>query len=160
MSAQGFRYPRAALRSGYALGVLGMAIGFLPLLLGRPAAFFRWTLGLVGVLFLVYFARTVVRQLTWIALDANGIGVHGPLGVFVRWDAVRAVRLNYYSTRPDRSGGWMEFIVQGPRRSIRVESTLEGFAELVREATREARARGVELDERTLHNLRALGIQD
>ena len=54
----------------------------------------------------------------------------------------------------------MEFIVQGPRRSIRVESTLEGFAELVRECTREAQARGLALDERTRANLHALGITD
>ena len=54
----------------------------------------------------------------------------------------------------------MEFIVQGPRRSIRVESTLDGFAELVRESTREARLRGVALDERTRANLHALGVTD
>lgn len=160
MKVRRFRYPAAALRSAYALAVLGMLIGFLPLLLARPALLFRWLLGAMGVLFLVYFARTVVRQLTWIALDATGIGVHGPLGVAIRWDEMRALRLNYYSTRQDRSGGWMEFIVQGPRRSIRVESTLEGFAELVRECTREAQARGLALDERTRANLHALGITD
>ena len=160
MKVRRFRYPAAALRSAYALAVVGMLIGFLPLLLARPALLFRWLLGAMGVLFLVYFARTVVRQLTWIALDATGIGVHGPLGVAIRWDEMRALRLNYYSTRQDRSGGWMEFIVQGPRRSIRVESTLEGFAELVRECTREAQARGLALDERTRANLHALGITD
>lgn len=160
MSARSYRYPPPALRSAYALAVVGMLIGFGPLLLGRPAPLFRWLLGAMGVLFLVYFARTVLRQLTWIELDATGIGVQGPLRVSIRWEELRAVRLNYYSTRPDRSGGWMEFIVQGPRRSIRVESTLDGFAELVREITREARLRGVAIDERSRANLHALGITD
>jgi len=158
VTARSFRYPAAALRSAYALAVIGMLIGFGPLLLAQPALLFRWLLGAMGGLFLVYFARTVVRQLTWIAIDATGIGVQGPLGVAIRWDEMRAVRLNYYSTRPDRSGGWMEFIVQGPRRSIRVESTLDGFAELVRACTQEAKARGLALDERSRVNLQALGI--
>jgi hypothetical protein len=158
MSARRFRYPAAALRSAYTLALVGMAIGFGPLLLAQPAAVFRWPLGAMGVLFLVYFGRTVVRQLTWIEVDAIGICERGPLGVAIRWDAVRAVRLNYYSTRPDRTGGWMEFIVQGPRRSIRVESTLDDFADLVRECAREAQARGIAPDERTRVNLQALGI--
>lgn len=160
MSARAYRYPASALRSAYVLAIVGMLIGFGPLLFARPAPLFRWLLAAMGALFLVYFARTVVRQRTWIELDATGIFVRGPLGVALRWDDLRALRLNYYSTRSDRSGGWMELIVQGPRRTIRVESTLEGFAELVRESTREARLRGIALDERTRTNLHALGIAD
>jgi len=156
--AKRFRYPRQALHSAYALACTGMAIGFGPLLFAQPAPLFRWLLGTMGVLFLVYFARTVVRQRTRIEVDASGIGARGPLGVVIRWDDVRAVRLNYYSTRPDRSGGWMEFIVKGPRRSVRVESTLEGFVELVGETLRALHGRGIELDERSQANLRALGL--
>jgi len=153
-----FRYPHQALRSAYALACTGMAIGFGPLLFAQPALLFRWLLGTMGVLFLVYFARTVVRQRTRIEIDASGIGARGPLGAEIRWDDVRAVTLSYYSTRPDRSGGWMEFIVKGPRRTIRVESTLDGFVELVGETLRETRGRGIEPDERTRTNLRALGL--
>jgi len=160
MSARSYRYPASALRSAYTLAIVGMVIGFGPLLFARPAPLFRWLLGAMGVLFLVYFARTVIRQRTRIELDATGIFVRGPLGTALRWDDLRALRLNYYSTRSDRSGGWMELIVQGPRRTIRIESTLEGFAEMVRESTREARLRGVALDERTRANLHALGVTD
>jgi len=153
-----FRYPPQALRSAYVLAGVGMLIGFGPLLFAHPAPVLRWPLGAIGLLFLVYCARTVVRQFTRIELDASGIGARGPLGAGVGWDEVRAVRLNYYSTRPDRSGGWMEFIVQGPRRSIRIESTLEGFVALVTETVRETGARGIALDERSRANLAALGV--
>jgi hypothetical protein len=156
--ARSFVYPPQALRAAYALAASGMVVSFGPLLLTQPAIAFRWLLGTAGALFLVYFARTVVRQRTRIEVDASGIGARGPLGVEIRWDDVRAVRLNYYSTRSDRSGGWMEFIVKGSRRSIRVESTLDGFVELVGAVLREVRARGVEPDERTRANLRAIGL--
>jgi len=157
-NARLYRYPARALRAGYALGASG-AIGAAALLtLAQPALAVQWVLGAVGLLFLVYFARTVVRQLSRIAIDAAQIGARGPLGTTIRWDDVRAVRLNYYSTRQDRSGGWMEFVVQGPRRSIRIESTLEGFVDVVGDAVREVQRRGLEPDERTRANLRALGI--
>ena len=158
MSAAIHRYPQRALRAAYGLAGTGIAIGFGPLLFGQPATIVSWLLGLMGLLFLVYFARTVVRQLTRIEIDATGIGARGPLGVDIRWDDVRAVRLNYYSTRQDRSGGWMELLVKGPRRSIRIESTLEGFVELVGAAVREARQRVLEFDAGTLANLGTLGI--
>lgn len=153
-----FHYSRQALRGAYVLSGTGMLIGFGPVLFAHPAPVIGWLLGVMGVLFLVYCARTVVRQLSWIELDASGIGDRGPLGAAIRWDALREVRLNYYSTRPDRSGGWMEFIVKGPGRTIRIESTLEGFVELVAEVVRAARDRGIALDERSRANLTALGI--
>ena len=158
MKPRSFRYPPTALRSAYALAIVGMAIGFGPLLFARPAALFRWGLGIMGVLFLVYFARTVVRQYTRIEVDSRGIGARGPLGVAIPWDDVRAAKLNYYSTRPDRSGGWMEFVIRGRGRSIRIESTLADFAVCVAEIVRELRARGVTIDETTRNNLRALDI--
>jgi len=158
MSPRSYHYPARALRAGYALGATG-ALGATALLtFARPAPALGWVIGMIGLLFLVYFARIVVRQLSRIELDATEIGVRGPLGIAIRWDEVRAVRLNYYSTRQDRSGGWMEFVIDGPRRSIRIESTLEGFVELVGDAVGEVRQRGRDLDERTRVNLNALGI--
>lgn len=158
MNARSYRYPVRALRAGYALGAAG-ALGATALLtFAQPAPAVRWVIGVIGLLFLVYFARIAVRQRSRIELDATEIGVRGPLGIAIRWDDVRAVRLNYYSTRQDRSGGWMEFVLDGPRRSIRIESTLEGFIEVVGNAVREVRQRGLDLDERTRVNLNALGI--
>lgn len=158
MSARIHRYPPSALRAAYLLAGTGIVIGFGPFIFGQSATFLRWLLGAMGLLFLVYFARTVVRQLTRIEIDATRIGARGPLGVDIRWNDVRALRLNYYSTRQDRSGGWMELLVKGPRRSIRIESTLEGFVDVVGDAVREVGQRKLELDDRTRANLHALGI--
>jgi len=153
-----FHYPPQALRESYWLGAVGTLGAAALLVLARPAPSLAWLIGAVGLLFLVYFARTVVRQYTRIEVDTSGIGARGPLGVAIPWDDVRAARLNYYSTRPDRSGGWMELVIRGRGRSIRIESTLADFAACVAEVVRELRSREVALDERTRNNLRALDI--
>ena len=152
-----FRYPGRALGAGYARCAVGLAASLGPIALLEPAAPVRWTLGAAASLFLVYFARTVCRQLTHIELDDAGISTRGLPGADIRWTQLRAMRLDYFSTRGDREEGWMQLRLLGPRRAIRVDSDIEGFAEIARAAHSEAAARGLELDAATRANLEALG---
>jgi hypothetical protein len=69
------------------------------------------------------------------------------------------MKLNYYTTRSDRSGGWMQLDLGTGQRSISVDSRLEGFADIAGVAAQQARRRGCRLDETTLLNLKALGIR-
>ena len=50
----------------------------------------------------------------------------------------------------------MQLKLRGAQHTIRVDSDLEGFAELVRAAARAAALRGVVLDPATISNLQAL----
>ncbi|MGH8705901.1 MAG: hypothetical protein ACREUO_10855, partial [Burkholderiales bacterium] len=128
-----------------------------PLALVEPAPAAAWALGAAAALFLVYFARTVCRHLTHIELDEAGISTKGPLGAVIRWESLRSMRLDYYSTRGDREEGWMQLKLRGARRSIRIDSDLEGFAALASAVAAEARRHGHSLDEATRSNLQALG---
>jgi hypothetical protein len=110
------------------------------------------------VLFLVYFARAVVRHLTRIELSETGITARGPFGGAVPWDELRSMKLNYYTTRSDRAGGWMQLDLGTRERSISVDSRLEGFTDIAGVAAQHAQRRGHRLDEATLANLRALGV--
>ena len=67
------------------------------------------------------------------------------------------MRLDYYSTRADREEGWMQLRLRDARRTIRLDSDLEGFDELVRAVAEEASRRGLALDAASLSNLKALG---
>ena len=49
------------------------------------------------------------------------------------WRDVRQVRLDYYSTRRDGQGGWMQMKISGPGGHIRIDSALDGFARLAGE---------------------------
>ena len=152
------RYVWRALLPGYAGSATGLAFCFVPLALMHPAGPVAWVLTAAGALFLVYFARTVCRQLTHIELDETGVRARGPLGAAIRWEDLRSLRLDYYSTRSDREGGWMQLRLRDAQRTIRIDSELDGFVELVRAVALEARRRGADLDAATRANLDALGI--
>jgi hypothetical protein len=100
--------------------------------------------------------------LTHIELDEAGIRASGPLGAAIRWEDLRSLRLDYYSTHRDpegrrMDGGWMQLTLRDARYTIRIDSELEGFEGLVRVASAEALRRGLSLDESTRDNLSALG---
>ena len=151
-----FRYPARALAAEYARAAVGAALFLGALAWLEPAPVVGGMLAAAAALFLVYFARTVCRQLTRIELDEAGIRARGPLGAAIRWADLRSLRLDYYSTRRDQEEGWMQLRLRGARRAIRVDSGLAGFADLAREAAARARAGGLALDEPTLSNLRLL----
>lgn len=154
------RYSWRALLPGYAGSAIGLASSLAPLALVHPAGPVAWVLAAAAALFLVYFGRTVCRQLTRFELDQTGIRVKGPLGAAIRWEDLRALRLDYYSTRRDREEGWMQLRLRDARCTIRVDSELDGFADLVRIVVLEARRRGIDLDEATRANLDVLGLAE
>jgi hypothetical protein len=151
-----FRYRRSSLTAGYVRAAVGLALTAGTLVLVEPADSVALVLAALSALFLVYLALNVVRQSTRIEYDEAGIRAVGPLGAAIRWDDLRSVRLHYYSTRTDRRGGWMQMVVRGARGALRIDSDLEGFAEVARAAARAAEQHGCALGEDTRANLRSL----
>jgi hypothetical protein len=156
-----FHYPLRALAFDYAGSVSGLACTLGLIVFVRLAAPVAWVMGAAAVLFLVYFGRTVCRQLTHIELDEAGIRARGPLGGAIRWEELRSLRLEYYSTRQDpegrtMDGGWMELKLRDAQRTIRIDSELEGFVAVVDRAAQAAAQRGLALDAATAGNLESL----
>lgn len=155
-----FRYPPRALWLDYAGSACGIALSLGLILIVRPAAPVAWIAAAAAALFLVYFGRTVCRQLTHIELDEAGIRVRGPtvglLSVAIRWADLCLLRLDYYSTRRDGEGGWMQLRLGDARHTIRIDSDLEGFAELVGAVAHAAAPRDLAIDTATAANLQAL----
>ena len=155
-----YRYSPRSLLPDYAGSGAGFAlsvglVGYVPL--AAPVA---WVAGAAAALFLVYFGRTVCRQLTHIELDEAGIRVRGPavglLSVAIRWADLCLLRLDYYSTRRDGEGGWMQLRLGDARHTIRIDSDLEGFAELVGAVAHAAAPRDLAIDTATAANLEVL----
>lgn len=152
-----YRYSGGAIAGAWARGAGGTLATLGPLVALHPAPWISVALAAAGALFLVYLARAAITQFTQLEIDGDGIRAHGPAPLDLRWDEVRQVRLAYYSTRRDRSHGWMQLVIKGSGKTLRIESTLNGFEEIALAAAREALRRQCALDERTLENLKLLG---
>ncbi len=152
------RYPPAVLRADCLRGAAGLALTVPPLALMEVAFWVGVGLGLAGVLFAVFVLRAVVRHVWPVRLDGEGVWTEGPLGVRVRWAELRRLSLRYYATRRDRTDGWMQLTIGGARGRLTVESTLDGFDDVVERAVQAARRNRVPLSDSTVGNLLALGL--
>ena len=155
---QSYRYAPRTLAAGYARSAIGLVATIGAVALLHPASWLSAVLLSAGALFLLYAARTLARHLSVIELDAVGIRLHGPFGANVRWDDLHGIELDYYTTRADRSNGWMQLVVHGQRDRVRIDSTLEGFAIVTAAVARAAALRRCPIDEGTQTHLTRLGI--
>jgi len=81
------------------------------------------------------------------------------VGTLVEWSRLDRMKLSYFSTKRDRSGGWMQLTVgSAGSRLVRVDSALEGFYDIVERAAQAAETNGLELSVATRANLRSMGI--
>ena len=152
------RYPAGALTSDYLRAGIGLALTGAPLAVADPAPLVLYILVGLAVLFLSFAVRTGLRHAHRIEASGDGLRVLGPFGRAFAWDDLRAVRMRYYSTKRDRSGGWMELELKGRGRAIRADSALTDFADLAGRAAAEAVARGIEMSARSKANFVALGV--
>jgi hypothetical protein len=111
-----------------------------------------------GALFVAFGIRTALRHQSRIEMSEGALSASGPLGANIPWAALDGIKLAYYSTRRDRSDGWMQLVLRAGRARLSVDSRIEGFPLLVERAASAAAARHLLLDRTTLANLEALGI--
>lgn len=153
-----FRYRASAMRGDYARAALGLLLTAGPLAAVNAGQVGTAVLGGLALLFLLFGVRTGVRQLSRYRMDENGIAVDGPIEKRLAWRDVASVGLSYYTTRRSGGEGWMQLKLKGGRVTFRIESTLDGFTEIVERSCREAVERGIDMDRATINNMKALGI--
>ncbi|HEX2885794.1 hypothetical protein [Vineibacter terrae] len=150
-------YARPALYADYARAAVGVAICFLPLLFVASNAV-TLALAALGALFLLFGARTALRHATQIVADDSGIAARGPFGGRIAWERLERLKLAYYATRRDRKGGWMHMTLAGDGRTLRLDSSLDGFNDVARLAARAGVANNLEISPATRANFAALDI--
>ena len=152
------RYPPRAVLLDYLYAGLGLLFTVGPMAGTAPSGPAAWVLSALAALFAVYGARTLLRHRTWLSVNEEGITVHGLLRRHLPWSALTRCTLGYYSTRRNRDRGWMQLTLKAGRRSLRLDSQIEGFQLIARRAAAAAADRGIALDHTTKENLRALEI--
>jgi hypothetical protein len=154
-----YQYPASTLLPDYLRVAFGLAVTAGPLLALDLANVIAALLGALALLFAWFGVRTVLRQLSWVELSPTGIALCGPIRRRLPWQQIRRLQLAYYAPRRARQDGWLQLTLRGTSGApIRVDSTLEGFDDVLRQATGAAAGNRLALDPTTEANLAALGI--
>jgi len=155
----GLRYPQQTLVADYLRATAGVVLCGAPLLLLDVN---RWLAALLLAgfgLFALFLLRTALRHHTRYVLSPDSLRAEGPAGSVVEWSRLDRMKLSYFSTKRDRSDGWMQLGVGSTGgRLVKVDSSLEGFHDIVARAAEAAEATGVALGDATRANLRSMGI--
>ena len=152
------RYRFAGLRGDYLRAGFGLALTLGPAAMVPAGSLALYVLVPAALLFLAFGLRTWRRQISRLHLDQAGISLFSPRRVSLAWNEIRALKLSYYAVRADRTGGWMQLTLRGTDATIRIDSSLDGFDQVVRTAAAAAQSNAAELSDATRANLAALGI--
>ena len=159
MSSADLRYPRQTLWADYVRASAGALLCGAPLLFLEVNHWLAVVLAAGFILFALFLARTSLRHHTRYLLAADTLCADGPAGGIVEWNRLDRLKLSYFSTKRDRSGGWMQLTVgSAGGRAVKIDSSLDGFHDVVERAAYAARGVGLALSEATRANLRAMGI--
>ena len=151
-----YRYRRGSLLRDGVRAVGGLALCAWPVAVTSIGPVWGSILAAFALLFAIYGVRAVLRGLSRIGLDDVGIWSKGPFPTAIRWDNLAFMKLSYYSTRKEGRGGWMQLRLAGGGKRLQIDSSLEGFTDIVVRAARIARQNGVEMAPTTEENLRTL----
>lgn len=160
------RYPVKALKGDYFRAGAGLAFCALPLMFATPFGGVFVVFGGLASMFVFYGLRVWARQLSVVDVTGTGVSVTGPRiisgrlasRVTLAWDEARAVKLSYYSTKRDHTGGWMTLKLKGAGASLSIESDIDGFPAIATKAASVAKANNIPLSETTVSNFAILGI--
>ena len=160
------RYPVKSLRGDYFRAGAGVAFCTPALLFAPPFSVVFLLFGGLAAMFIVYGLRAWTRQMTVVDVTETVVSAAGPRiisgrlasRVTLAWDEVRAIKLSYYSTKGDRTEGWMNLKLKGAGEILNVASDIDGFPTIAAKAAATAKANGVALSEATVSNFAVLGI--
>ena len=155
------RYLRAGLWRDWGAAWLGGMAGGIALVQVWPHGFgsalaASWLLLVAG-----FAMRVWNRQHLELLVEPCGLRRMGHAPMLLTWSGLARMRLRYFGPRSPRGwqSGTLELRLDGAGGKMIVDSTLEGFDTVLREAVAAANERGLVLDRVTLANMRALGLR-
>ena len=155
-----YQYTLSVLAPHYIRGGIGIVLMGGPLLFADTTDIAAAILAIGAAAFTFHVLHTVLQHACTIECDAAGIAVRGAVTRYIVWTELRDVRVRYFSTRRDRQNGWMQLVLKGPHATIRIESTLSGFDDIVAVAVKAADQNKLSLSPITLGNIEVLRLQN
>ncbi len=153
------RYPTSSLLFDGLRALFGAAATLGPCIFLEAAPAVRTVLGLIGLVFVLFGCRVMMQALSSIQVTGQAIAVHGPFAKTLPWRDLSALKLAHYAAPRRGAEGWYQLTLSGAGQVLRLESTLEGFDQVVDSAFDAARSAELSLDPTTSENLKTLGYR-
>ncbi len=154
----GYRYSSAALNGDLTRAGIGFALCATPIALVSLQPWLLLLLATPAGLFAIFGVRTWLRRGIRVALDDSGVTATGLGSARLSWDELSRFKLSYFSTRRDRTNGWMQLSLRSSSGRLSIDSNLDGFDEICDRAFRAATDNDVPLSSASLRNLAELGL--
>ena len=158
------KYRQRALIRDYLLALVGLCGTAAPPVLRDFSSVVDAAFLIIAAIFLSFLVRTIIRQFAFVTVTDTEIRQSGLFPRTIAWAKLDRIKLSYYSMRRRRSQtdqlarGWMELQLGSSWRRILLDSSLEGFDEVVERVADVARTNKCRLNEVTRANFAALGF--
>jgi hypothetical protein len=150
-------YPPKLMAPDLAKSIVGLLICGVIALIPDMLKLIQWTAAGLALLFVFYFARTLIRFQSKLFVSEYGIRLSGLRGgTAFAWTELSRFRLRYFSTKRDGNKGWFELTLHAGETKIVAESTLDGFDELLEISRDWAKDNQLLVDDVTRTNLMRL----
>jgi hypothetical protein len=154
-----FRYPASAMVGDYLRAAAGLGPTVLILATVSVGGVAAVVLSGFAAIFGAFAVRTALRHGTSLEVSDSELRAAGLRSATIPWSELDRMKLAFYSTRRDRKSGWMQLELGAGRARLSLDSRLDGFDRVVRQAALAASERDLDLGEATAANLQALGIR-
>ena len=152
-------YPTRAIYGDYARAVVGLVFTLGPAVAIGQWSHAHWLLLPLAALFGVFAFRTWRRARITVEWDETGLSISGGGRASVPWNELVSLKLAFYATGRDRTGGWMQLTLRGNGVKALADSGAENFSAFAARCAVAAQAKGLPLDPATRANFASLGIR-
>lgn len=150
------RYPKPLLLWDALRALVGLALTTGPLAFLDVAEPMAILLGGIALIFFAFSVKVFLQGVSSVELSRQGLAFQGLSQRRLSWGDLMDLRLAYYAPARRRVNGWYQLTLIGEGHRYRLDSTIEGFDEIVQAAFTAARNRGLTLDRTTSENLATL----
>lgn len=158
-----YRHLPRDLVGDYFRAIFGLAVTVSVLFsLDEPIGVVGGIFFILSLLFFAFALRTLRHQLLQVAINDEGIFTKVVSTTSLPWSKLTGVRLRFFGTRREHrsgSGGHMQLTLRGDGQKLSLDSSIQGFTDILWHAARAARQNGLGIDASTAGNMLSLGIE-
>jgi len=156
MTVEKFTYNTASIVADLTKSLIGIGLTASPLLFLNLASWLEVIFVLCFILFTFFAVRTVFRQKSSYYFCDEMLHEDGIFSKKLNMDDLKVFKIRYFSTRRNREAGWFQIKMIANDVKIVVDSSLNGFDDIVKKAILAAEKNKLDLDATTNANLQVI----